>query len=219
MSEHSVERVAATILVLITDSASCRLVRGQLAFLHACGFRVHLGTAVAGGSSPSPENWHRLRSALDDGVVPHHIPFVRQPSPLRDVRSLVSTIALIRRIRPDLIAVSTPKAGLIGMVAAWICRVPVRVYTVRGFRFETMVGRRRRFFVLVEKLTIRLAHRVLFNSASLRKVAEQHHLIAPGYGLLLGSGSGNGVDVERFTTENLPSPNEARARLGLPSMP
>lgn len=216
MPENPVERIPVTVLVLVTDSMSSRLVRGQLGFLCASGFRVHLGTAVAAGSAPTHENWHRLRSTLDTGVVPHHIPFVREPSPLRDIWSLIRTIAVIRRIHPDLIAVSTPKAGLIGMVAAWMCRVPVRVYTVRGFRFETMTGWRRRLFVLTEKVTITLAHHVLFNSESLRRVAEKHQVIAPGRGLVLGSGSGNGIDVESFTSGDLPSPDEARTRLGLP---
>jgi glycosyltransferase involved in cell wall biosynthesis len=126
---------------------------------------------------------------------------------------LVATVALIRRVRPDIVNVSTPKAALIGMLAAWMCRVPVRVYTVRGFRFETMTGRRRRLYVRLEKMIMSLAHQVLFNSTSLRDVAESTSLIAGGRGVVLGSGSGNGIDLNRFTTSALLDRASARSAI------
>lgn len=34
----------------------------------------------------------------------------------------------------------TPKAGLLGMLAAWICKVPVRMHTFTGLVFPSAVG-------------------------------------------------------------------------------
>lgn len=189
------------VLVLVTSDISSVLVRGQLDHLRRQGFHVDVGTAV---SEPQP-------AAFDAGIPVHHLPFVREPSPLRDLRALVATIGLIRRLRPDIVNVSTPKASLIGMIAARLCRVPVRVYTVRGFRFETMSGRRRRLYERFEKIIMSLAHQVLFNSTSLRDVAESTSLIAAGRGLVLGSGSGNGIDLSRFTTSALLDRTSARS--------
>ncbi|MFM7870403.1 MAG: glycosyltransferase family 4 protein, partial [Actinomycetota bacterium] len=206
------------ILVLFTDAISTRLVRGQLGHLGSAGFDVHVGTAVStAGGPPTAADWDRLLTSLDPGVTPHHIPFVREPSPWRDLRALGGTISLIRQIRPDLVSVSTPKAGLIGMVAAWIRRVPVRVYTVRGLRFETLTGGQRRFYEITERLTIRLAHHVLFNSASLLRLAESHRVIRPGRGLVVGAGSGNGIDVDHFSPDHLPSRSSVLSRMGLPA--
>lgn len=197
----SSENRPTTVLVLLTTDISSVLVRGQLGYLISQGFQVEVGTAVS-----------KISSALfDDGVPVHHLPFVREPSPLRDLKALATTIALIRRVRPDIVNVSTPKAALIGMIATWVCRVPVRVYTVRGFRFETMTGRRRRFYIRLEKLIMSLAHQVLFNSTSLRDVAESTSLIAVGRGLVLGSGSGNGIDLSRFTASVLLDRTAARS--------
>lgn len=207
-----------TLLVLFTDSISARLVRGQLGYLGSEGFDVHVGTAVSSaGGPPRTADWDRLRGSLDSGVTPHHVPFVREPSPWRDLRALGRTVSLIRNMRPDAVSVSTPKAGLIGMLAAWICRVPVRVYTVRGLRFETLAGGRRRFYEFTEWLTIRLSHHVLFNSASLQRVAESHRLIRPGRGAVIGSGSGNGIDIDHFAPDRLPDRSSVLARLGLHS--
>lgn len=195
------------VLILLTSDISSVLVRGQLAHLLNEGFRVHAGTAV---SFQSP-------ASFDEGVTVHHLPLVREPSPMRDLRALVATIKLIRHLRPDIINVSTPKAALIGMAAAWLCRVPIRVYTVRGFRFETMSGRRRSIYAWLEKMIMSRAHQVIFNSASLRSTSESLSLIPPQRGLVLGGGSGNGIDLNRFAPSVLPDRNHVRALLNIPS--
>ncbi len=199
------------ILYLLTDEISSVLVRGQLGHLIGHGFDVTAGTRRARPDTPpEPCKW-------DDGVNVEHLPFVREPSPIADLRALWATIRLIRRVRPTIVNASTPKAGLLGMLAAWLCRVPVRVYVVRGFRFETTVGWRRRLFRSLEKIAMRCANHVVFNSPSLMDVAASEVLLPPGRGEVIGAGSGNGVDLERFSDEHLPTRDEARRQLGLPS--
>ena len=162
-------------------------------------------------SPPEPGKW-------DDGVTVEHVPFVREPSPFADLRALWATIRLIRRLRPTIVNASTPKAGLLGMLAAWVCRVPVRVYVVRGFRFETAIGWRRRLFRSLEWIAIHSANHVVFNSRSLLEIGENEGLIArPAAGEVIGGGSGNGIDVARFADDVLPSRAEARERFGLPT--
>ncbi len=103
------------------------------------------------------------------------------------------------------------------MLAAWLCRVPVRVYVVRGFRFETATGWRRRLFVSLEWIAMRCATQVIFNSRSLMAVGEAEGVIREGRGEVLGAGSGNGIDVARFADDQLPTRAEARERFGLPA--
>jgi Glycosyltransferase len=198
------------ILYLITDEISSMLLRGQLAYLVGEGFDIEVGTHLADPQCPKEGVW-------DDGVTVRHVPFVREPSPVRDVRALLAAVLLIRRTRPDIVNSSTPKAGLVGTIAAWLCRVPVRVYVVRGFRFETAAGARRRLFVMLETMAARCATHVVFNSASLRQVAENEGVVPPGRGQLIAGGSGNGIDVERFAADKLPSRAQARSRLGVPT--
>ena len=146
-----------------------------------------------------------------------HLPFVREPSPIADLRALWATIRLIRRLRPHVVNASTPKAGLLGMLAARICRVPVRVYVVRGFRFETATGWRRSLFLRLERVAARAANHVVFNSDSLMAVGEFEGVIGADCGEVIGGGSGNGIDVARFADDQLPSRAEARAQLGVPA--
>jgi glycosyltransferase involved in cell wall biosynthesis len=98
-------------------------------------------------------------------------------------------------------------------MAAWLTRRPVRVYLVRGLRFETATGRGRRFLVLLERLVCRLATHVVFNSASARELAVGEGVVSADKALLLGRGSSNGIDMSRF--DGLPSRDEVRADLGL----
>jgi len=199
------------LLYLLTDEISSVLVRGQLGFMAGRGFEVTVATRLSEPQHPDPsgDKW-------DADVRVEHLPFVREPSPVADLRALWATVRMIRRVQPAIVNASTPKAGLLGMLAAWLCRVPVRVYVVRGFRFETAAGWRRRLFRSLEWVAIRCANHVLFNSASLQRVAEAEGLIRAGRGEVAGAGSGNGIDLGRFSDAVLPTRAAARAKLGLP---
>jgi len=60
----------------------------------------------------------------------------RRPSPLRDLRALVALVRLFRRLRPQVVATHTAKAGALGRVAALLAGVPVRVHTFHGHVLE-----------------------------------------------------------------------------------
>lgn len=194
-------------LVLLTDPTSSILVRGQLGYLVDHGFRVAVAT--------STHSTHGA-SRFDTSVDVHQVDFVRQPSLRADLRAVRQVVALLRRLRPSLVNASTPKAGLIGMIGARLVRVPVRVYQVRGLRYETESGWRRRLYRTTERIAMRLATHVLFNSHSVRSIAERDRLLAPAHGIVLGSGSGNGVDVDRFRPATSDERTRARARFGFP---
>ena len=212
MSGEKAAAPRTRVLYLLTDEISSVLVRGQLGHLVEAGFDVTVATRLSGPApfDPSGGKW-------DTGATVQHLPFVREPSPVADLRALWATIRLIRRLRPTIVNASTPKAGLLGMLAAWLCRVPVRVYVVRGFRFETATGWRRHLFRSLEWVAIRCANHVVFNSRSLMAVGEHEGLISPGRGEVIGGGSGNGIDVSRFADDVLPTRDEAREQFGLPA--
>lgn len=194
------------ILYLITNQISSRFLRGQLGYLIAHGYDVTVATNLEGRDGSE---------LFDEGVEVVAIPYEREPHPLADIRALIATIALIRRVRPSLVNASTPKAGLLGTFAAYLCRVPSRVYVVRGLRLETATGWQRRSYHLMERVAMGCATVVLFNSASLRAAAEQRGLLKAKEGRLLGAGSGNGINLERLA--HRPLRDAARRELGLES--
>ncbi|MFW2334725.1 glycosyltransferase [Ilumatobacter sp.] len=189
-------------LYLVTSDISARFLRGQLAHLIERGFEV----AVGAGLSDPP-------AVFDEGVEVHDLPLVRNPSPLADLRGLIAVLGLIRRTRPTIVNASTPKAGLLGMIASWLLRVPKRVYVVRGLRFETANGISRHALRSLERVTTACATDVVYNSRSLLAVAERERAVGTGRGVVLAGGSGNGIDAEHF--DELPTRHEARRVLGL----
>jgi glycosyltransferase involved in cell wall biosynthesis len=126
---------------------------------------------------------------------------------------------LLRRIRPHIVHAHTPKGGLLGMVSAWLARVPVRIYHMRGLPFVTATGWRRKLLMWCERISCGLAHRVLCVSSSVRQLAVDSHLCPPGKIVVLARGSGNGVDaVQRFNGSNIPPSlrEETRRRFNIP---
>jgi glycosyltransferase involved in cell wall biosynthesis len=137
----------------------------------------------------------------------------REISPIADWVSLVRLWLLLIQRQPDLVEFSTPKAGLLGTLAAMLCGVPKRIYMLRGLKCETATGLKRLLLLAAERVAAACAHVVLCNSESLRAEALALH-VAPARKLrLLGQGSSNGVDIHRF----IPGRTKVRARLGIPS--
>jgi glycosyltransferase involved in cell wall biosynthesis len=53
---------------------------------------------------------------------------------------LLELLALLRRERPHIVHVNSAKAGALGRLAAWLARVPIRIYTVHGWAFRAHPG-------------------------------------------------------------------------------
>lgn len=132
------------------------------------------------------------------GVTGTAIPFVREPSPLADLRCLWQLWAHLRRTKPDIVVAATPKASLLGMIAATAARIPRRVYLAWGLRMETSRGPARLVFGAMERLTVALSTRCYANSPSLARRMEELHVAPVGKVEVPGLGSSHGVDLERF---------------------
>ncbi|MHB8412430.1 MAG: glycosyltransferase family 4 protein [Candidatus Acidiferrales bacterium] len=197
------------LLVLTTSALSLNLLCGQLRFFREAGFDV----TVACSPDPSLDSFARK-----ERVRAEAIPMSRQIDPLRDAISLWRLCKCIRCHRPTVMSVSTPKAGLLGGFAAWLSRVPCRVYVLRGLRGETSRGTRRFFLLFFERLACQMAHRVICVSQSLREQAIGSGVVAPDRAAVLGEGSSNGVDTSRFapTPERLRQAAALRISLGIP---
>jgi glycosyltransferase involved in cell wall biosynthesis len=147
------------------------------------------------GAAPGPDLEEVARA---EGVAVHAIPFERQIHPLQDARALAAIVRLLRCLRPHVVNAGTPQAGLLGMLAARWAGVPLRIYTLRGLRLETARGARRALLAAAERRAAGSAHLVVSVSASLARRAAELRLL-PGRELaVLGHGSSNGVDCERF---------------------
>lgn len=138
----------------------------------------------------------------------------RSIAPLADLLALFRLWWFLGR-RPDLVEFSTPKAGMLGIVAARLRGVPRRVYLLRGLKLEGTSGLKRRILWAAERVACACAHMVLCNSASLRQQAFALGLAPARKLIVLGEGSTIGVDVEHFS----PGPCDVRSRFAIPLTP
>jgi glycosyltransferase involved in cell wall biosynthesis len=186
------------------------LLRGQLKAMSAHGFDV---TVI---SSPDSDF---VRVAEREQVGAIGVPIAREIEPLKDMVTLVRLMFHLRRIRPDIVNASTPKAGLLGMLAAKLARVPVRVYQQRGLRLETTHGLKRQLLLQMERLTAASANYVVCNSHSLRERCAELRIASWDKLRVLGSGSSNGIDTTRFRPDRggrVDALRALRQRLGIP---
>jgi glycosyltransferase involved in cell wall biosynthesis len=179
--------------------------RGQDEYLARQGFDVHL---VA---TPGP--WLN-KLVTRAGVTVHGLPICRQISPLADALSLIRLYRLFRRLRPQIAHVSTPKAALLGALAAWAAAVPVRVFLMRGLACENAAGWRKRLYRFAEWLTAYLCHQSICVSPSLRSLARAERILGPTQGLVPARGMSNGIDVRRFDSQTAARPEQPLFGLG-----
>jgi glycosyltransferase involved in cell wall biosynthesis len=149
-------------------------------------------------SSPS-ENLKNF--SIDEGITYFEIPMEREISVFKDFVSLIRLFLTLRKVKPDIVNASTPKAGLLGMLASRFAGVPIRIYQQRGLRLETTVGVKRAILVLMEKIAGICANYVVCNSQSLLARYVELNLAPKNKVRVLGSGSSNGVDSDRFSPE------------------
>jgi glycosyltransferase involved in cell wall biosynthesis len=194
---------------VMTVARSLFFLRGQAAHMRAgCGFaEIH---AIA---SPAPD---LARFEEQEGVVTHAVEMTRQITPLRDLRALWQLYRKLRSLRPMLVHSHTPKGGLLGTLAGAAARVPVRIYHVRGLPLATAGGRRRLLYSCTEWLACRFATRVVAVSHSMRRILVEEGLCPAGKVVVLGKGSGQGVNVQRYQPAGPEARRAARARYGIP---
>ncbi len=200
--------MSRTLVHIVTVPVSLRtFFDGQIRYMKSRGFDVQ---AIA---SPGPllEEFGETEE-----IDVHGVKMPRKISPLRDLVAIFFMCRVLWKIRPEIVHAHTPKAGLLGMIAAWLTRVPVRVYHIRGLPLVTARGPRRWLLRFAEQIACGLAHQVLCVSHSVSAVAVEEKLCRPQKLSVLRGGSGNGVDSScRFNPSKIDPTKKNKIRLGL----
>ena len=143
-----------------------------------------------------------LAYSLDEDIIKavrvHHIDIARRLAPFRDLGALIQMFLIFKKIRPTVVHSITPKAGLLGMLAARISGVPLRFHTFTGQIWANKVGIRRRFLKALDRLIVCCASQVLADSVSQCIFLEQEGVARLGGVRVLGKGSIAGVNLSRF---------------------
>ncbi len=199
------------VLEIINLASSARnFIGDQFSYFHENGdYEMHLVC--------SPDD------SISDFCEKHNVHYFplqieRRPRPLRDLKALWKIYKYIKRNKIDVVISHQEKSRLLGTMAAWLNRVPVRIIYAHGVLLDTMHGLKRKFFLIEGKLVSRLAHKIVCVSPSVMTRRVEIGMDKPEKQVLIGMGTCNGIDTKNKFNPSLLSANvksEMRAQLGL----
>ena len=170
------------------------LLKGQLRFMASNRFDVK------GVSSEGEE----LKEVIEnEGIVMKAINMSRKITPFQDLKSLWEMWNFLRKEKPQIVHTHTPKAGIIGMLAARLAGVPHRLHTVAGLPLMEATGAKRKILNFVEKLTYSSATRVYPNSKGLYDFILQNNFTQSNKLKIIGKGSSNGINTTFFSPDQV----------------
>ena len=146
--------------------------------------------------SSDKEDLERVGQEL--GVKTKAIEMTRKITPIQDLKSLWQMYCYLKKEKPGIVHTHTPKAGLIGMIAAKLAGIKVRLHTVAGLPLMETSGVKRKVLNLVEKLTYACATKVYPNSYGLKDFILKEKFCPPHKLKVIGNGSTNGIDTAYF---------------------
>lgn len=170
-------------------SASLGLIDGQYNYMRENGYEV---IAI---SSAGTELDKLNREA---GFKTYAVEMTRSITPVKDLKAVWTLYKIFRKERPLVVHTHTPKAGIVGMIAAALARVPHRFHTVAGLPLLTHTGFKRRILDFVEKLTYSCASMVYPNSKGLYQIILENGYAGEKKIKVIGNGSSNGINTSHF---------------------
>lgn len=150
-----------------------------------------------------------------DGVRTIAVPMERHISLTKDIIALFRMIRVFMKEKPYMVHSMTPKAGLLCMMAAWICRVPRRVHTFTGLVWPTTTGVKRSILMLTDKILCLCATHIIPEGQGVLQDLQEHITNKPMK--VLGYGNIRGVDVNYWNnTESIKEEGrKLRGRYGI----
>ena len=170
------------------------LLKGQLRFMASNGFDVK-------GVSSEGEELREVHE--NEGIAVEAITMSRKITPFQDLKSLWEMWNFLRKEKPQIVHTHTPKAGIIGMLAARLAGVPHRLHTVAGLPLMEATGTKRKILNFVERLTYSSATRVYPNSKGLYDFILQNNFTQSNKLKIITNGSSNGIDTTFFSPDQV----------------
>ena len=110
---------------------------------------------------------------------------MRRGTNLDGISATVKMAKLFKENRFDIVQYSTPNASLYASVAAFIARIPVRLYCQWGIAYVGFKGVKRTIFKLIEKMVCKLSTNIEPDSKSNLEFCLEQRLYPPQKGTVI----------------------------------
>ena len=139
----------------------------------------------------------------------------RAVAPFRDLSALCKLWKFYHTRKFKAVVTVTPKGGLLGMIASWFARIPVRIHWFTGQVWATKKGAARAVLKSLDRMIVLCSTHILADSTSQKDFLVREGIVAEGKISVLGHGSISGVDTDRFRPDPA-ARQRARAELCIP---
>ena len=126
------------------------------------------------------------------------IPISRKISLISDLKALIGICSYIHKNEINIVTGHTPKGALLAMLAAYIIRIPIRIYFRHGLVYETSRGLKRILLISMDRLAGKLSTKIVCVSPSVCQRSIENGLNKAEKQTLLLRGTCNGIDIKRF---------------------
>lgn len=148
---------------------------------------------------------------MREGVKTIPVKMERHISPFKDLKSLFKLIKVFHRENPVMVHSMTPKAGLLSMMAAWVCRVPVRLHTFTGLVFPTATGIKQKILIFTDRLTCFCSTHVHPEGEGVKNDLINYKITKKPL-KVLGFGNVRGIDLSHYNPD-LPEVREEATKI------
>jgi glycosyltransferase involved in cell wall biosynthesis len=176
------------ILLAVTSSITVNtILRPVVNLLHANNFKI---SAIGG------------IGVIEDSIIQkldkyHTLKMNRSISPLSDIFLILKAFFIIKKLKPDMILASTPKASVIVLAAGWLLKVPIRIYQVRGIRWDILSRLNESLVKIGDRLSSFFSTEIISVSNSVKTKWISSNITQKQI-VVLGSGASKGVDTTIF---------------------
>ncbi|MFT4018511.1 MAG: glycosyltransferase family 4 protein [Agriterribacter sp.] len=178
------------ILLGVSSSFCAHFLRGQVSYLVAHGFEV----IIVSGPGKEIEMLAKEENAK---LIP--ISFTKKITPFTDLVQLFKIINILKKEKPDIINAGNPKSGFLIMLACYFAGYSNRIFTLHGLVSDSKSGLFKAIMTITERISCGIAKKVIVVSPSLKIHAEQRNILKPDKGLIIGKGSSNGINLQKFS--------------------
>jgi glycosyltransferase involved in cell wall biosynthesis len=201
--------VRLCIMTTVPDTIQAFWGEAQLKYLQQNDFDVTVLT--------STKHSCRLPMSLPAGVTYEAVSMTRTITPWQDFKTLIRIYLILKKGRFDIVQYATPKASLFGSIAGWIAGIPVRLYLMWGLYYTTQRGNKKLIYKAIEKIVCRFSTAIAPDSKENCHFAVEEGLCKKDKIGVVGNGSANGVDTQRFNPVKLRNQGrDVRTELKIP---
>ncbi len=165
------------------------LLKGQLKYMS----KFYDVSAISSSSDGYLEKFGK-----EDGIKTIAVEMTRKITLFKDLSAAFKMFLVFRKEKPYIVHTHTPKAGTVGMLAAYLAGVPHRLHTIAGLPLVEVKGPKRVLLNFVEKITYHCATKIYPNSYGLQEIILENNFTSSSKLKVIGNGSSNGIDTSHY---------------------